>query len=198
VRETRTHALLKGYLYEKENNFIVSCNFLGHFRLSKRTARNKSKERFIFYSGNHLHRDEMRKSVRSWVIQGSPVQTLWGKVFPVEEALRRFMKDTFMSGFFNTALTDAEKEAATKVSPDFEEILIAFDGIAVVVNKNNPVIEMTTPGNCRHISGQDCEMESAFTRKRNERCFNACASRFCGCCSLPQGPSWTSTVLTGL
>ena len=67
-----------------------------------------------------------------------------GESVPVEEALRRFMKDTLRLAFSTRRLTDAEKEAATKVSPDFEEILIAFDGIAAVVNKNNPVIEMTT------------------------------------------------------
>jgi phosphate transport system substrate-binding protein len=63
---------------------------------------------------------------------------------PVEDALRRFMKDTLRLAFSTRRLTDAEKEAATKVSPDFEEILIAYDGIAAVVNKNNPVVEMTT------------------------------------------------------
>ena len=63
---------------------------------------------------------------------------------PVGEALRRFMKDTLRLAFSTRRLTDTEKEAATKVSPDFEEILIAYDGIAAVVNKKNPVAEMTT------------------------------------------------------
>ncbi len=63
---------------------------------------------------------------------------------PVVEALDRFKKDTLRLAFSTQRLTDAEKESTTKVSPDFEEILIAYDGIAAVVNKNNPVVEMTT------------------------------------------------------
>jgi phosphate transport system substrate-binding protein len=61
-----------------------------------------------------------------------------------EAAVNRFMKDTLRLTFSTRRLTVSEKEAATKVSPDFEEILVAYDGVAVVVNKKNAVEEMTT------------------------------------------------------
>jgi len=65
-------------------------------------------------------------------------------VVSTAEAARRFMLDTSRIVFLPRPLTQAEKEQAKNTSPDFNELVIAYDGIAAVVHPNSSIVQMTT------------------------------------------------------
>ncbi|MGA3287470.1 MAG: substrate-binding domain-containing protein [Bacteroidota bacterium] len=61
-----------------------------------------------------------------------------------ETAAHHFVQDTARIVFLPRPLTPKEKEYAKKISPDFNELAVAYDGIVVVVHPINKTQQMTT------------------------------------------------------
>jgi phosphate transport system substrate-binding protein len=61
-----------------------------------------------------------------------------------ESAVYHFIYDTARIAFFTRALNQTEKEIVKKTSADLNEIIIAYDGIAVAVHSKNSIEQMTT------------------------------------------------------
>lgn len=61
-----------------------------------------------------------------------------------EIAVHQFVYDTARIGFLTRSLTTKEKELVKKVSPDFNEIIIGYDGIVAAVHPQNNVKQLTT------------------------------------------------------
>jgi ABC-type phosphate transport system, periplasmic component len=61
-----------------------------------------------------------------------------------EMAAHHFIQDTARIVFLSRPLTPQEKEYTKKMSPDFNELAVAYDGIVVVVHPMNKVKQMTT------------------------------------------------------
>ena len=65
-------------------------------------------------------------------------------IVSAETAAYHFVHDTSRMAFLPRPLTMAEKELVKKISPDFTELIVAYDGIAAVVQPKNKITEMTT------------------------------------------------------
>ncbi len=61
-----------------------------------------------------------------------------------ETAARRFVQDTGRIVFLSRPLTLQEKEYTKKISSDFNELAVAYDGIVAVVHPINKAQQMTT------------------------------------------------------
>jgi phosphate transport system substrate-binding protein len=61
-----------------------------------------------------------------------------------ESASRRFVSDTARIAFLTCPLTKTEKESVHKISPNYNEMVIAYDGIVVVIHPKNKTIQLTT------------------------------------------------------
>jgi phosphate transport system substrate-binding protein len=59
-------------------------------------------------------------------------------------AAQHFIQDTTRIAFLTQPLTQTEMERVRLISPDLDEIIIAYDGIAVVVHQKSSVNQMTT------------------------------------------------------
>jgi phosphate transport system substrate-binding protein len=61
-----------------------------------------------------------------------------------EKAKNYFIKDTGRIAFIPRPLTTQEREQEQKISPYFNELIVAYDGIAVIVSSTNNLKQMTT------------------------------------------------------
>jgi phosphate transport system substrate-binding protein len=61
-----------------------------------------------------------------------------------EIAARRFVQDTARIAFLTCSLAQPKKEQVKKISPDLNEIIIAYDAIVAVVHPENKTEQMTT------------------------------------------------------
>ena len=61
-----------------------------------------------------------------------------------DRASHRFVQDTARIAFLTRQLTQTEKENVKKISPDLNEMIIAYDGIAIIAHPNNKTVQITT------------------------------------------------------
>ncbi len=65
-------------------------------------------------------------------------------IVPSEIAVHRFVRDTARIAFLPRPLTEAEKDHIKKISTDLNELIVAYDGIVVVVHSKNKLEQLTT------------------------------------------------------
>jgi ABC-type phosphate transport system substrate-binding protein len=74
-------------------------------------------------------------------------------IVPSETAARHFIRDTARIAFLPRTLTQKEREQVKQISPDLNELIIAYDGITAIVNTKNKVEKMTTTNIQKILTG---------------------------------------------
>jgi phosphate transport system substrate-binding protein len=82
-----------------------------------------------------------------------------------ETAARHFVQDTGRIVFLPRQLTTQEKEYVKKMSPYFNELIVAYDGIVVIVHPTNKLNQMTTTEIQRVLSGKVTRWEQLASSK---------------------------------
>ncbi|MBN1396613.1 MAG: substrate-binding domain-containing protein [Bacteroidetes bacterium] len=72
----------------------------------------------------------------------------------IETAASQFVQDTGRIAFLPRPLTEQEIEIVKAVSPNFNELIVAYDGIVIVVNQKNEFSRMSTTEIQKIISGK--------------------------------------------
>jgi phosphate transport system substrate-binding protein len=65
-------------------------------------------------------------------------------IVSAETAARHFVQDTARIAFLPRPLTQAEREQVKNNSANMNELIVAYDGIVIVVHPKNKIVEMTT------------------------------------------------------
>jgi len=82
-----------------------------------------------------------------------------------EIAAYHFVQDTGRIVFLPHPLTPYEKEYAKKISPDFNELAVAYDGVIVVVHPTNKTQQMTTTEIQKVLTGTVSRWEQLVSTK---------------------------------
>jgi phosphate transport system substrate-binding protein len=94
--------------------------------------------------------DEVNEFLHLYQANGA---TITNTVVSAETAARRFVQDTDRIAFLPRPLTQAEKEQVKKITADLNELIVAYDGIVVVVHGKNKTSKMTTTEIQKILSG---------------------------------------------
>lgn len=74
-------------------------------------------------------------------------------IVSAEIAASRFVHDTARIAFLPRPLTEEEKKQVKRISTDLNELIVAYDGIVVIVHPKNKTVEMTTTQIQKVLSG---------------------------------------------
>lgn len=87
-------------------------------------------------------------------------------IVPTESVARHFVYDTSRIAFLTRPLTQNEKDLAKKVSGDLNEILIAYDGIIIVVHPRNPIEQLSTTEIRKMLEGKFTKWDQFVSHKK--------------------------------
>jgi phosphate transport system substrate-binding protein len=88
-------------------------------------------------------------------IYGNTGANITYEIVASEEAIRRMVRDTVRYIVTTRPLSPAEKSQLPKVEGfDLSEIVVAYDGIAVIVHHKNPVEKLTTAELSKILTGE--------------------------------------------
>jgi phosphate transport system substrate-binding protein len=85
-----------------------------------------------------------------------------------EAAANNFIQDTGRIAYILNPLTLQEKENAKKMSPHFNELIVAYDGVVVIVHPTNEFSRMTTTEIQKILSGKVTRWEQLSSDKAIE------------------------------
>ncbi len=81
-------------------------------------------------------------------------------IVPSDTVAKHFVSDSGKIAFLPRKLTIDEKEQSKKISEKLNELVVAYDGIAVLINKSNMINQLTTTEIQRILAGAIVKWES--------------------------------------
>jgi phosphate transport system substrate-binding protein len=85
--------------------------------------------------------DEMHEFLNLYEANGAHITDT---VVPAVKAAQMFVRDSTRIAFLPRPLTQAEKDQASTISTDMNEVLVAYDALVAAVHPKNKTLEMTT------------------------------------------------------
>jgi phosphate transport system substrate-binding protein len=124
--------------------------FLGCNSEEKETTTKGNLQVFIPESIAPVIRDEVKEFLALYQAHGAHITDT---IVTAETVARQFLLDSVHIAFLPRPLTPVEKDTAKKITGTLSELIVAYDGIVVVVHPMNKISEMTTTDVQQIISG---------------------------------------------
>jgi phosphate transport system substrate-binding protein len=139
--------------------FLIAL-FLGCSTEEKESTTKGNLHVFIPESIAPVMIDEVNEFLNLYQTNGAHITDT---IVSAETVARIFVRDTARIAFLPRPLTQTEKEQVKAISGDLNELIVAYDGIVVVVHPKNKILQMTTTEIQKILSGTMTRWEQ-FTK----------------------------------